>query len=239
MIPEKVCRPTRKIGRGLKRLFPEYCRVKTSRNGVGMYGSFSETALKDFYDFTRCVRPNGTVYGTRGKCRKGVEQKADNKDSRKERRDKILAQIEHHKDSPPNTLRGGNIETLSNLVKNEPGFRSPLTESTLKALRFLRLKDHLDSSKAKKEGEVSLETEMRELLRSSPILTRTHERNLPSIGAPSNSWFPLLYHRFQQTWPMLRAIEKETFRCTRGGRKRFPSYHGPVHKIGRNGRRRS
>jgi hypothetical protein len=77
-----------------------------------MYGSFSEAALKDFYDFTRCVRPNGTVYGTGGKCRKGVEQKADNKDSRKERRDKILAQIGHHKDSPPNTLRE-NLETLS------------------------------------------------------------------------------------------------------------------------------
>lgn len=25
-------------------------------------------------DFTRCVRPNGTVYGTRGKCRQGTEQ---------------------------------------------------------------------------------------------------------------------------------------------------------------------
>lgn len=25
------------------------------------------------YDFTRCVRPDGSVYGTRGKCRKGSE----------------------------------------------------------------------------------------------------------------------------------------------------------------------
>lgn len=25
-------------------------------------------------DFTRCVRPNGTVYGTKGKCRQGTEQ---------------------------------------------------------------------------------------------------------------------------------------------------------------------
>lgn len=26
------------------------------------------------YDYTRCVRPNGTAYGTKGKCRKGTEE---------------------------------------------------------------------------------------------------------------------------------------------------------------------
>lgn len=58
-----------------------------------MNGHFSEKALQQFaemaaeshyvsfsesetYDFTRCVRPNGTAYGTRGKCRKGTEQAA-------------------------------------------------------------------------------------------------------------------------------------------------------------------
>ncbi len=56
-----------------------------------MQGSFSEEALSQFasmaaqtqaadfsegetYDFTRCVRPNGTAYGTRGTCRKGSQQ---------------------------------------------------------------------------------------------------------------------------------------------------------------------
>jgi hypothetical protein len=29
---------------------------------------------KDLYDFTRCVRPNGSAYGTSGTCRKGVER---------------------------------------------------------------------------------------------------------------------------------------------------------------------
>lgn len=37
-----------------------------------MYGSFSPSAL-DVLDFTRCVRPDGTHYGTAGKCRKGTE----------------------------------------------------------------------------------------------------------------------------------------------------------------------
>jgi len=55
-----------------------------------MTGSFSDEALEQFaqlaaqtqaadfsegatYDFTRCVRPDGSFYGTRGKCRKGAE----------------------------------------------------------------------------------------------------------------------------------------------------------------------
>ena len=54
------------------------------------FGAFSEEALAtyqealaekegfdfsegDLYDFTRCVRPDGKAYGTRGKCRKGTE----------------------------------------------------------------------------------------------------------------------------------------------------------------------
>ena len=61
-----------------------------------MYGSFSEEALQQFasmaaqtqsadfaeggvYDFTRCVRPNGTAYGTGGKCRKGTEEASQEK----------------------------------------------------------------------------------------------------------------------------------------------------------------
>ena len=45
-----------------------------------MQGSFSEEALvrcevllEKSYDYTRCARPDGSVYGTAGKCRKGVE----------------------------------------------------------------------------------------------------------------------------------------------------------------------
>ena len=55
-----------------------------------MYGTFSEKALFEFsklasiqnsadfsegetYDFARCVRPDGTYYGTSGRCRKGTE----------------------------------------------------------------------------------------------------------------------------------------------------------------------
>lgn len=36
-------------------------------------GSIFSKALEDAYDFARCQRPDGSVYGTAGKCRKGVE----------------------------------------------------------------------------------------------------------------------------------------------------------------------
>lgn len=41
-----------------------------------MYGSISTTALEfthDYLTFARCERPDGTFYGTNGKCRKGKE----------------------------------------------------------------------------------------------------------------------------------------------------------------------
>jgi hypothetical protein len=65
-----------------------------------MTGSFSEEALRayaelaaqkqglnfaegdDHYDFTRCVRPDGSAYGTKGQCKSGT-QKADTNDAKK------------------------------------------------------------------------------------------------------------------------------------------------------------
>ena len=37
----------------------------------------------EVYDFTRCVRPDGSSYGTSGKCRKGTEGEKDSKDHKK------------------------------------------------------------------------------------------------------------------------------------------------------------
>lgn len=36
-------------------------------------GSFHIDAIEAVLDFTACIRPNGSVYGTSGKCRKGTE----------------------------------------------------------------------------------------------------------------------------------------------------------------------
>ncbi len=43
-----------------------YQKSVAEREGV----EFSENGI---YDFTRCMRPDGTFYGTRGKCREGTE----------------------------------------------------------------------------------------------------------------------------------------------------------------------
>ena len=38
-----------------------------------MIGHYNEKA-QELWDFARCVRPDGTAYGSRGKCRKGTEE---------------------------------------------------------------------------------------------------------------------------------------------------------------------
>ena len=45
-----------------------------------MFSDFSEG---DSYDFTTCIRPDGSAYGTGGKCRKGTEGKAKEKEAPK------------------------------------------------------------------------------------------------------------------------------------------------------------
>lgn len=45
-----------------------------------MYGSFSEKA-QEAWDFARCQRPNGSYYGTGGRCRLGKEAGAKEKES--------------------------------------------------------------------------------------------------------------------------------------------------------------
>lgn len=63
-------------------------KAEEAREAYGY--SFSEAVSDDFpfveeavttllssYDFTRCVRPDGSAYGTRGKCRKGSQQEKE------------------------------------------------------------------------------------------------------------------------------------------------------------------
>jgi hypothetical protein len=47
----------------------QYISMLSARDSI----SFSES---DTYDFARCVRPDGSSYGTKGKCRKGTESAA-------------------------------------------------------------------------------------------------------------------------------------------------------------------
>lgn len=52
-------------------------RISLLESLMANYSEMNEAA----YDFTRCVRPDGSSYGTRGKCKKGTESAAVPKES--------------------------------------------------------------------------------------------------------------------------------------------------------------
>jgi hypothetical protein len=63
--------------------FEKYQRLLSEQEGV----EFSEG---ETYDFTRCMRPDGSFYGTRGKCKKGSEAGAKEKEAGKPKAGSML-----------------------------------------------------------------------------------------------------------------------------------------------------
>jgi hypothetical protein len=63
--------------------FEKYQRLLSEQENV----EFSEG---ETYDFTRCMRPDGTYYGTRGKCKKGSEAGAKEKEAGKPKAGSML-----------------------------------------------------------------------------------------------------------------------------------------------------
>ena len=80
-----------------------------------MRGTFSEEALLKFselvsirttadfsegetFDFTRCIRPDGSAYGTSGKCKSGTEgdRLAKNKNTAREMRKGLVGRVKSH-----------------------------------------------------------------------------------------------------------------------------------------------
>lgn len=85
-----------------------------------MVGSFSEQATQ-VWDFVRCVRPNGSHYGTAGKCRLGTEAGAKSQNSQDQKMgiggelDASEEELEVFYNSGPN-----NKKILEGLVSNVP-----------------------------------------------------------------------------------------------------------------------
>lgn len=65
---------------------------KTGRPRQLMPDDWQGFSESDNYDFARCVRPDGSVYGTRGKCRKGKETSA--KPSQERSAQEILKELD-------------------------------------------------------------------------------------------------------------------------------------------------
>jgi len=51
--------------------------------------STANELLSDYYNFARCVKPDGTAYGTKGQCKSGSPQE----NTEDEKRNKKVAQI--------------------------------------------------------------------------------------------------------------------------------------------------
>jgi hypothetical protein len=91
---------------------------------------FSE---EEVYDFTRCVRPNGTFYGTAGRCRKGTETAPAEKKVAEPR---------------AKSSRSENITKIRNLVKEQKQ-----KGATRRQLKSLRGKQQIEERTRKLEGE--------------------------------------------------------------------------------------
>jgi hypothetical protein len=74
-----------------------YQKALAEREGI-------DFAEGDSYDFTTCIRPDGSAYGTGGKCRKGTEGEAK---SKKESSGPPILTREDMKGMSESELRGG------------------------------------------------------------------------------------------------------------------------------------
>lgn len=101
------------------------------------------------YDFTRCVRPDGSSYGTKGKCRKGAELKAEPLDPKKvwaelkPRVDKLKSRKEEEVRRQSGTLIGDSPRNIA--IKGIQEYHNRLLDSRSEAETKL-LKELLEKS---------------------------------------------------------------------------------------------
>ena len=84
--------------------------------------SGTDFAEGDSYDFTTCIRPDGSAYGTGGKCRKGSEGEAKAKENKGGMRDSSVAEsrkaMKHQREQM--NLHGNKIAELQDAGKKVP-----------------------------------------------------------------------------------------------------------------------
>jgi hypothetical protein len=130
-----------------------YAQLVTEHKGL----DFAEGGV---YDFARCVRPDGTAYGTKGKCRKGTEEAKQEiavNPKKKAEEDKPAAKALEEKrgykpkESPEqrgglrglkDRLTGGKNKNLDSLVESPEKIKESLDSYTaLLEKRILEAKD--------------------------------------------------------------------------------------------------
>lgn len=92
----------------------KYAQMASEKSGA----DFAEGGV---YDFTRCLRSDGTVYGTSGKCRKGTETGGEQKEGKKS---KVKLSSEQQKAYDSAKKEGGDSgfsdEMLEEVAKKYP-----------------------------------------------------------------------------------------------------------------------
>jgi len=82
----------------------------------------TDFAEGDSYDFTTCIRPDGSAYGTGGKCRKGTEGEAKAKENKGGMRDSSVAEsrkaMKHQREQM--NLHGNKIAEMQDAGKKVP-----------------------------------------------------------------------------------------------------------------------
>jgi hypothetical protein len=139
-----------------------------------MKGYFSEETLKQFsqlagetfgtdfsesgtYDFTRCVRPDGSAYGTNGKCRKGTEGEKKVEAAKPKKAAKEL------KDS-------GSLTRVAKVVKEKAAKKAEPAPATDKAKSVADIKKAQEdyTKLLKRQIELSTSGKMDEALKMGP-----------------------------------------------------------------------
>jgi len=181
-----------------------------------MYGSFSEEALEQFaqlaaqtqaadfvegdlYDFTRCVRPDGSAYGTRGKCRKGTEGGPAEKPASGQR-----AATDSDAKAVVQKMKGAKPRASSKDLKKEWA----KTEKAVKAA-----KGELALVNAATKGDKSPES-LRRRLNASMALDKAERAALKA----SDKYFAAAKRESNAAMtPEQRKLEREANKLTKGG----------------------
>jgi len=181
-----------------------------------MYGSFSEEALEQFaqlaaqtqaadfaeddlYDFTRCVRPDGSAYGTRGKCRKGTEGGPAEKPASRPR-----AATDSDAKAVVQKMKGAKPRASSNDLKKEWG----KAEKAVKAA-----KGELALVNAATKGDKSPES-LRRRLNASMVLDKAERAAVKA----SDKYFAAAKRESNAAMtPEQRKLEREANKLTKGG----------------------
>ena len=151
-----------------------------------MIGDFNEETkqfLQDFYDFGRCMRPDGTFYGTSGVCRKGVPVDDKEVDTSMMYRGAALSSddLDKMSDAFKNYTQTGELKFPFPIPKkydDDSGTPEAVTELT-------SLRDSLKQDK--KTGKITIPPDVKVSDKAKELVDEWNSLDLSRVYVPNNS----------------------------------------------------